>query len=145
MFQWWLRQRSLCNFIFNNLCVSVMIEPGKCIYAVSFFTVCVSVLVLTEAEKMCMCKLIFSGLFQWWLRCRCLCVISFSTRCKHIQFSKECLFIMISDADTPSARFLGKPLLWIDWLIDDHLYSAIEQTHCAHLWFYVSDKLFIAL
>ena len=35
-----------------------------------------------------------------------------------------------------------------DWLIDDHLYSAIlrslEQTHCARLWFYVSDKLFIA-
>ena len=32
------------------------------------------------------------------------------------------------------------------WLIDDHLYSAIlrslEQTHCAHLWFYKSDKLF---
>ena len=36
----------------------------------------------------------------------------------------------------------------IDWLIDDHLYSAIlrslEQTHCARLWFYTSDKLFIA-
>ena len=36
----------------------------------------------------------------------------------------------------------------IDWLIDDHLYSAIlrslEQTHCARLWFYMSDKLFIA-
>ena len=35
-----------------------------------------------------------------------------------------------------------------DWLIDDHLYSAIlrslEQTHCARLWFYTSDKLFIA-
>ena len=35
-----------------------------------------------------------------------------------------------------------------DWLIDDHLYSAIlrslEQTHCARLWFNVSDKLFIA-
>ena len=35
-----------------------------------------------------------------------------------------------------------------DWLIDDHLYSAIlrslEQTHCARLWFYMSDKLFIA-
>ena len=34
------------------------------------------------------------------------------------------------------------------WLIDDHLYSAIlrslEQTHCARLWFYMSDKLFIA-
>ena len=33
-------------------------------------------------------------------------------------------------------------------LIDDHLYSAIlrslEQTHCARLWFYVNDKLFIA-
>ena len=33
-------------------------------------------------------------------------------------------------------------------LIDDHLYSAIlhslEQTHCARLWFYMSDKLFIA-
>ena len=33
-------------------------------------------------------------------------------------------------------------------MIDDHLYSAIlrslEQTHCARLWFYVSDKLFIA-
>ena len=31
---------------------------------------------------------------------------------------------------------------------DDHLYSAIlcslEQTHCARLWFYMSDKLFIA-
>ena len=29
---------------------------------------------------------------------------------------------------------------------DDHLYSAIlrslEQTHCARLWFYMSDKLF---
>ncbi len=40
------------------------------------------------------------------------------------------------------------PLLLIDWLIDDHLYSAIlrslEQTHCARLWFYMSDKLFIA-
>ena len=37
----------------------------------------------------------------------------------------------------------------IDWLIDDHLYSAIlrslEQTHCARLWFYMSDKLFIAV
>ena len=38
-------------------------------------------------------------------------------------------------------------LAWmIDWLIDDHLYSAIlrslEQTHCARLWFYMSDKLF---
>ena len=36
---------------------------------------------------------------------------------------------------------------WSDWLID-HLYSAIlrslEQTHCARLWFYMSDKLFIA-
>ena len=35
----------------------------------------------------------------------------------------------------------------IDWLIADHLYSAIlrslEQTHCACLWFYMSDKLFI--
>ena len=35
-----------------------------------------------------------------------------------------------------------------DWLIDDHLHSAIlrslEQTHCARLWFYMSDKLFIA-
>ena len=33
-------------------------------------------------------------------------------------------------------------------LIDDHLYSTIlrslEQTHCACLWFYMSDKLFIA-
>ena len=33
-------------------------------------------------------------------------------------------------------------------MIDDHLYSAIlrslEQTHCARLWFYTSDKLFIA-
>ena len=32
--------------------------------------------------------------------------------------------------------------------MDDHLYSAIlrslEQTHCARLWFYMSDKLFIA-
>ena len=35
-----------------------------------------------------------------------------------------------------------------DWLIDDCLYSAIlrflEQTHCAHMWFYMSDSLFIA-
>ena len=34
------------------------------------------------------------------------------------------------------------------WLIDGHLYSAIlrslEQTHCARLWFYMSDKLSIA-
>ena len=33
-----------------------------------------------------------------------------------------------------------------DW-IDDHLYSTVlrslEQTHCACLWFYMSDKLFI--
>ena len=33
-------------------------------------------------------------------------------------------------------------------LIDDHLHSAIlrslEQTHCARLWFYMSDNLFIA-
>ena len=33
------------------------------------------------------------------------------------------------------------------WLIDDHLYSAIlhslEQTHCARLWCYMSDTLFI--
>ena len=33
-------------------------------------------------------------------------------------------------------------------MIDDHLYSAIlrslEQTRCARLWFYTSDKLFIA-
>ena len=38
------------------------------------------------------------------------------------------------------------PIPTIDWLIDDHLYSAIlrslEQTHCARLWFYMSDKLF---
>ena len=31
----------------------------------------------------------------------------------------------------------------IDWLIDDRLYSAIlrslEQTHCARMWFYMSD------
>ena len=31
----------------------------------------------------------------------------------------------------------------VDWLIDDHLYSTIlrslEQTHCARLWFYMSD------
>ena len=35
-----------------------------------------------------------------------------------------------------------------DWLIDDHLYSAIlrslEQTHCTRMWCYMSDKLFIA-
>ena len=35
-----------------------------------------------------------------------------------------------------------------NWLIDDHLYSAIlrslEQTHCARLWFYMSDTLFKA-
>ena len=35
-----------------------------------------------------------------------------------------------------------------DRLIEDHLYSAIlrslEQTHCARLWFYMSDKLFMA-
>ena len=35
-----------------------------------------------------------------------------------------------------------------NWLIDDHLYSAIlrslEQTHCARLWLDMSDKLFIA-
>ena len=34
------------------------------------------------------------------------------------------------------------------FLIDDHLYSAIlcslEQTHCACMWFYMSDWLFIA-
>ena len=34
----------------------------------------------------------------------------------------------------------------IDWLIDDHLYSTIlhslEQTHCARMWFYMSDWLF---
>ena len=34
-------------------------------------------------------------------------------------------------------------------MIDDHLYSTIlrslEQTHCARLWFYMSDKHFIAL
>ena len=33
-------------------------------------------------------------------------------------------------------------------LIDDRLYSAIlrslEQTHCARMWFYMSDQLFIA-
>ena len=32
-------------------------------------------------------------------------------------------------------------------MVDDHLYSAIlrslEQTHCARLWFCMSDKLFI--
>ena len=32
-------------------------------------------------------------------------------------------------------------------LIDDRLYSALfrslEQTHCIHMWFYMSDKLFI--
>ena len=34
------------------------------------------------------------------------------------------------------------------WLIDDRLCSAIlrslEQTHCAHMWFFISDQLFIA-
>ena len=48
---------------------------------------------------------------------------------------------------------IARSILWLsssknDWLIDDHLYSAIlrslEQTHCARLWFYMSDKLFIA-
>ena len=43
---------------------------------------------------------------------------------------------------TPTIHFVF-PLL-----IDDHLYSAIlrslEQTHCARLWFYMGDKLFIA-
>ena len=38
---------------------------------------------------------------------------------------------------------VGEANLAIDWLIDDHLYSAIlrslEQTHCARLWFYMSD------
>ena len=38
--------------------------------------------------------------------------------------------------------------LLIDWLIDDHLYSAIlrslEQTHWARMWFYMSDKLYSA-
>ena len=38
---------------------------------------------------------------------------------------------------------------WICFLIDDRLYSAIlrslEQTHCARMWFYMSDYLFIAL
>ena len=54
-------KKSVCNLIFNNLCVSVMIEPGKCIlyiYAISFFTVCVSVLVLTEVlifYSLCVC------------------------------------------------------------------------------------------
>ena len=37
----------------------------------------------------------------------------------------------------------------IIFLIDDRLYSAIlrsiEQTHCDRMWFYMSDKLFIAL
>ena len=39
----------------------------------------------------------------------------------------------------------NSPLL--EW-IDDRLYSAIlrslEQTHCARMWCYMSDKLFIA-
>ena len=39
-------------------------------------------------------------------------------------------------------------LLLLFWLIDDRLYSAIlrslEQTHCARMWFYMSDQLFIA-
>ena len=37
--------------------------------------------------------------------------------------------------------------MWLDW-IDDRLYSAIlrslEQTHCARMWCYMSDQLFIA-
>ena len=40
----------------------------------------------------------------------------------------------------------SKSLRFFDWLIDDHLYSAIlhslEQTHCARMWFYMSNWLF---
>ena len=36
----------------------------------------------------------------------------------------------------------------LTFLIDDRLYSIIlrslEQTHCARMWFYMSDELFIA-
>ena len=53
---------------------------------------------------------------------------------KHIQWT-----IWGENLDVPS------PILFC---FDDRLYSAIlrslEQTHCTRLWFYVSDKLFIA-
>ena len=46
--------------------------------------------------------------------------------------------------DSHTAPELSKQGLWID----DRLYSAIlrslEQTHCACMWFYMSDWLFIA-
>ena len=53
-----------------------------------------------------------------------------------------------SKADTQYIKADPSVSLLIDWLIDDHLYSAIlrslEQTHCTRLWLDMSDKLFIA-
>ena len=43
---------------------------------------------------------------------------------------------------------INKVYRYFDWLIDDRLYSAIlrslEQTHCACMWFYMSDYLYSA-
>ena len=59
------------------------------------------------------------------------------------------ILIILVQASTSTCWFSGSVHFYNwHWLIDDHLYSAIlrslEQTHCARLWFYVSDKLFIA-
>ena len=118
-----VRHRRLCSLIFRSVsvcfsgvCMQSHFQQFVCfsddrareVYVQShFFTVCVSVLVLTEAEKMCMCKLIFSCLFQWWLRCGCLCNLILDKIQTHTIFKRTPIYY---DADIQSARFGGNPL-----------------------------------
>ena len=61
---------------------------------------------------------------------------------------RSCVRLCMSFGGVDFWSWVSSAKSWwlIDWLIDDHLYSAIlrslEQTHCARLWFYMSDKLF---
>ena len=80
-----------------------------------------------------------------------------NVRCTAVEEQPEAKEVQLSQPSSTSLLKISSGLTWgsnftslllIDWLIDDHLYSAIlrslEQTHCARLWFYMSDKLFIA-
>ena len=55
----------------------------------------------------------------------------------------NCSISELRNCEKVEVAVLSSPVPnWIDW-IDDHLYSAIlrslEQTHCARIWFYMSD------
>ena len=43
----------------------------------------------------------------------------------------------------PSNGWTSRLLLLITFIIYIVLFSALEQTHCTHMWFYMSDQLFL--